>query len=56
MKRYLVVMKDDGELLCSLDTVTGVALCKKGIEIRSDDYEDVIRFEDGKMAHVCFNH
>lgn len=55
MKRYLVILQEDGELLVSLDTLTGEALCKDGIEVRAGDCEDVINFDDGKMKHVCFN-
>ena len=56
IKRYLVVMKEDGEIICSLDTETGEGLVQNGYVIKTDDYEDVIDLTGDKPRHVCFDH
>lgn len=55
-ERYIVVLQEDGEVLCSLDTQKGEALCKTGVTCVVDDYEQILDLSNGGMKHVCFDH
>lgn len=52
MNRYITVKKDTGELICSIDTKTGECLASNGVEIETDDFEEVFQEKDGKFFHL----
>ena len=56
MQRYITVKRQEGELLCSLDTETGECLCAKGVTVETDDYEEVFDIKDGKFYHIFNDH